>query len=107
MSGLVNFPAWKQCEQYVRFLGAVGIGAAALFVASQRYAARLAVFKGLSTRESLHLLRRGFGARQAALEEFDLAVVIRLVLGDVEPFSEIVHAHFGIYDGEPLVIALP
>ena len=50
--------------------------------------------------------RGGFGAGNPALQKFDLAVVIGFVFGDVEPFSEIVHAHIGVHDGEPFVVPL-
>jgi hypothetical protein len=47
----------------------------------------------------------GFGAGEAGLEEFDLAVVVGFVFGNVEPFAVIIGAEFGVDGGEPLVIA--
>src|SRR5579863_1915028 len=47
-----------------------------------------------------------FGAWETALEEFDLAVVVGLVLGDMEPLSVVIGAGVGVHHSEPLVVAL-
>ena len=41
-------------------------------------------------RETWGLFRRGFRTGDAALQEFDLAVVVGFVFGDVKPFGVIV-----------------
>ena len=55
------------------------------------------------------LFTGGFGAGETALEEFDLAVVVGLVFGDMKPFAVIVGgspAPVFVHGHEPLVIAL-
>src|SRR5262249_54027112 len=52
------------------------------------------------------LVTRGLGAGKAALQELDLAVVVRFVLGDMEPFRIVVGA-LRVHQGQPLVVTLP
>ena len=56
--------------------------------------------------ENRRLFGSGFCAGQAGLQEFDLAVVIGFVFGDVEPFAIIIGAEIFVDDHEPLVVAL-
>ena len=54
----------------------------------------------------VQLLGRWFGAGEAGLQEFDLAVVVGLVFGDVDPLAVIVHPRLRIQSHEPFIVAL-
>lgn len=47
-----------------------------------------------------------FCAGDAALQKFDLAVVVGFMFGHVEPFGVVVHAHLGVEGGKPIVVTL-
>ena len=97
---------WRNCRPSRR----------ALSRKARRTSTRLAVGSGQNSprralRSRLHvwLFAGGFGTGQAALQEFDLAIVIGFVFGHVEPFAVVVGrspAPRFVHTCQPVIVAL-